>query len=94
MENYEEKALKNVYDAVPLYFPVYMKNREAMQEYLRRQDIYVPVLWPVGKENADLLSNDEEYIFSHIEAIPMDQRYGKEEMEHILEVIDEYESSL
>lgn len=94
MENYEEKALKNVYDAVPLYFPVYMKNREAMQEYLRRQDIYVPVLWPVGKENADLLSNDEEYIFSHIAAIPMDQRYGKEEMEHILEVIDEYESSL
>lgn len=94
MENYEEKALKNVYDAAPLYFPVYMKNREKMQEYLCRQDIYVPVLWPVGKENANFLSNDEEYIFSHIAAIPMDQRYGKEEMEHILEVIDEYESSL
>ena len=87
-------VMKDYEEAAPLYFPVYMKNREAMQEYLRRQDIYVPVLWPVGKENADLLSNDEEYIFSHIAAIPMDQRYGKEEMEHILEVIDEYESSL
>lgn len=78
--------------AAPLYLPVYMEDRDALQQYLRERDIYVPVLWPVGKENAPCLSADEHYIYSHIAAIPMDQRYGKNEMERIVEVVAEYES--
>ncbi|MGN0156320.1 MAG: hypothetical protein ACI39N_03645 [Lachnospiraceae bacterium] len=78
-------------DAVPLYFPVYMSEREKLQEYLCKQDIYVPVLWPVGKENEEYLSEDEKYIFSHIAAIPMDQRYGRDEMNRIVAAVNEYE---
>lgn len=77
-------------EAVPLYFPVYMENRDKLQEYLRNQDIYVPVLWPVAKENEPVLSQEEQYIFSHIAAIPMDQRYGKEDMERIVEAINRF----
>ena len=78
-------------DAAPLYFPVYMEEREKLQEYLCKQDIYVPVLWPVGKENEEYLSEDEKYIFSHIAAIPLDQRYGRNEMHRIVAAVNEYE---
>lgn len=78
----------------PLYFPVYMENRDELQRYLRERDIYVPVLWPVGSENESCLSEDEQYIFSHLAAIPMDQRYGEEDMKRIVDVIEEYEKIL
>lgn len=78
----------------PLYFPVYMEDRDELQRYLREQDIYVPVLWPVGNENGNCLSEDEQYIFSHLAAIPLDQRYGEEDMKRIVDVINEYEKLL
>lgn len=77
-------------DAAPLYFPVYAGNREQLQEHLRRHDIYAPVLWPVGEANGDSLSADDSYLFSHLLALPMDQRYGKEEMSRIIEVMKSY----
>lgn len=80
-------------ERVPLYFPVYMEDRDRLQEYLRNKDIYVPVLWPVAKENEPVLSQEEQYIFSHIAAIPMDQRYGKEDMERIVEAIVGFEEN-
>lgn len=82
---------ENIENASPLYFPVYMLQRGALQQYLRERDIYVPVLWPVGKENEDFLNEGEQYIYTHIAAIPMDQRYGKENMERIVSVINEFE---
>ena len=81
-------------EAAPLYMPVYMQDRDALQKFLREHDIYVPVLWLVGKENAECLSEDEEYIFSHVAAIPMDQRYEEKEMKRIIDVIEEYEKLL
>ena len=77
----------------PLYLPVYMEKRDFLQRYLGEHDIYVPVLWPVGKENENFIK-EESYIFEHIAAIPIDQRYGKEQMQRIIEVIEEYEVSL
>lgn len=97
LQNKKSLALvftENDEEAAPLYMPVYMANRDALQKYLRDRDIYVPVLWPVGMENARVLTEDEEYIFSHLAAVPMDQRYGEEEMERIIDVIEEYEAFL
>lgn len=76
----------------PLYFPIYAENRDELQEYLRNHDIYAPVLWPIGEENADILTEDETYIYEHMLAIPMDQRYGQEEMERIVSVMEAYAS--
>ena len=78
--------------AAPLYFPIYAKDRDGLQHFLGARGIYAPVLWLTGKENADCLSEDERYIFGHLLALPMDQRYGKEEMGRIVEVLEEYES--
>ncbi|TCL59446.1 UDP-2,4-diacetamido-2,4,6-trideoxy-beta-L-altropyranose hydrolase [Kineothrix alysoides] len=77
--------------SAPLYFPVYAKEREEFQEFLRKRDVYAPVLWPVGKENEGYLSMEERYIFDHLLALPMDQRYGSEAMEQIRNAIFDYE---
>ena len=77
--------------AAPLYFPVYAKDRDGMQKFLTEHGIYAPVLWPVGKENAGHLTGDEKYIYSHMLALPMDQRYGAEEMKRLGKVLEEYE---
>ena len=79
--------------AAPLYFPVYVKDRDGMQKFLAEHNIYAPVLWPVGKENEGCLTEDERFIYSHMLALPMDQRYGKEEMEYMGKVLEEYEKS-
>lgn len=78
--------------SAPLYFAIYAKEREKLQKYLCEKDIYAPVLWPIGTQNQDCLTQDEAYIYEHMLAIPMDQRYGREEMEHIAAVMEEYES--
>lgn len=77
--------------AAPLYYPVYAKDRDELQKYLALRGVYAPTLWPIGKENADVLSQDERYIFEHILALPIDQRYKIAEMRRILEVLDQYE---
>lgn len=75
----------------PLYFPVYADDREDLQRFLGRNDIYAPVLWPVGKENKNCLSEDERYIYSHLLALPIDQRYGGEAMEQVVRTLKDYE---
>lgn len=71
----------------PLYFPIYVEKRTSLQKVLAENHVYAPVLWPV--ENPDvLISEDIQYIYDHILAIPCDQRYGEEEMTRIVRVIN------
>lgn len=85
---------ETVNDAASLYFPVYADKQEEMQEFFRQRDIYLPVLWPIGKENMHSLGDAEQYIFNHILAVPMDHRYGDLEMQRIVDVLNEYEGSV
>ncbi len=75
----------------PLYFPIYAKDRDDLQKFLTDHDIYAPVLWPIGKENESCLTRTERYIYDHMLALPMDQRYGLPEMQHMTEVLEQYE---
>lgn len=75
----------------PLYLAVYAKDREGLQSFLIKHDIYAPVLWPVGRENRDCLTEKEKYIYRHMLALPIDQRYGRQEMERIARALDEYD---
>lgn len=75
----------------PLYLPVYVKERDSLQRFLSEHGVYAPVLWPVGEENRDFLGGDEAYVFGHMLALPIDQRYGSAEMEQIAEVLALYE---
>lgn len=91
-----ESGLKeeDAQDAAPLYFPIYASDREALQGFLTAHDIYAPILWPVGKENEAALTQDERYIYDHLLALPIDQRYGITEMQRIADVLEQYEKKV
>lgn len=74
---------------VPLYFPMLVEDREALQKHLVMNAIYAPVVWPkddkqpkqcIGAENA----------YKHLLCIPIDQRYETDDMERIVEVIKDF----
>lgn len=74
-----------------LYLPVYAKERDSLQRFLAAHGIYAPTLWPIGEENRDFLGGDEAYIFGHMLALPIDQRYKTADMERIAQVLALYE---
>lgn len=72
---------------VPLYFPVYAKDRASLQTKLCARRIYAPILWPV--QTSDILINDTiREIFGTILMIPCDQRYTDEDMQFIVDVVN------
>lgn len=75
----------------PLYLPVYVRERDSLQRFLGQRGIYAPVLWPVGEENRDFIGEDESYIYGHMLALPVDQRYGTAQMEEIARALEVYE---
>ena len=78
----------------PLYFPVYIEEqkaghsqsgaaaRQAFQQFMREQAIYIPVLWPVP-EQIEQMDAQTQYIYNHILGIPCDQRYTQADMERV-----------
>lgn len=89
----QNNVIKFVYTSLdsivssPLYFPIYCKNRSALQKLLAENKVYAPVLWSVPEcyKNLDEIS---QYIYEHILVIPIDQRYGESEMRRISEIIN------
>lgn len=75
--------------SAPLYFPIFCENRSNLQKELALNKIYAPLLWPVP-EYYKKLDDVSLYIYSHILALPIDQRYGFSEMERICSVINKF----
>ena len=76
----------------PLYLPVYVfgEQRAALQKFLATKHIYCPVIWPRPSEIPSV-SAEVAYIYEHILCIPIDQRYGNEEMQYIASEIYDFE---
>jgi len=74
--------------AVPLYFPILTEKRQTLQQILAKNSIYAPVVWP-KPEDMPAVCEEAEYIYSHILCIPIDQRYGEDDMNRIAECIKE-----
>lgn len=72
--------------SAPLYFPIFVENREALIQKLIDHRIYAPVLWPVKTEG--LLENESvRRIYDQILAIPCDQRYDERDLKRLVECI-------
>lgn len=72
-------------------YPMYFENGTEIRKKLQAEKIFIPTLWPavfnICKES------DLEYkMAKNILPIPVDQRYGIEEMEYILNRIKEYKA--
>ena len=67
---------------IPFCYPLYLDNIEGIREYLAKNKIYIPILWPnVLRENSE---ESIEYKYSkNILPIPCDQRYSLEDIKYI-----------
>ena len=62
-------------------YPLMMDDAARIRKHLINKKIYVPVLWP----DYDVGANDIEKSFiNNILPLPIDQRYGREEMEYMI----------
>lgn len=79
-------------ETIPLYFPILVDDRDTLQALLAENDIYAPVVWP-KPDYCPPICREAEEIYDKILCIPIDQRYGTEDMNRIVKVItNKYEN--
>ena len=69
-------------------YPLYLENGFEIRKKLQSEKIFIPVLWP---DVFDICNEDElEYdMAKNILPIPVDQRYGIEDMQYIVKKLEE-----
>lgn len=82
--NINELKLKSVYGA--FMYPLLIQNGAAVRKELQKEKIYIPTLWPNVLEECPPDSLEYHYA-EDILPIPVDQRYGIEDMKYLVEVI-------
>lgn len=75
-------------DVVPLYFPFVVEDRIEIQSILREHSIYAPIIWP-KPDNLEVERETENYLYSHLLCIPIDQRYDSDDMQRVIKLINE-----
>lgn len=68
----------------PFAYPFYSGDAPALRRRLAEEKIYVPLLWPDGLDTGDETERD---LMEHILPLPCDQRYGRTDMERILNAL-------
>lgn len=93
LENIINSRVKTVFclnnQEVPLYFPIIVDDRSALQKHLVDNAIYAPIVWPKDKLQP-MQCEGAEYLYKHLLCIPIDQRYDQDDMRRIAEVIDNF----
>ncbi len=70
----------------PFMYPLYIENGAEIRKKLQREKIYIPTLWPAVFNLCQ--ESDVEYdMAKNILPIPVDQRYGSEDMNYIISQI-------
>ena len=69
---------------VPLYFPLWVENRNLLKESLVDASIYAPVVWPKPEETPEICEV-AQILYTHLLCIPIDQRYDESDMNRIVE---------
>jgi hypothetical protein len=83
--NVNEFKLKSLNDSVPMVYPFWSKDL-ILRKRLLENKIYTATYWPNVKEWCKV--GDFEYLITEeIVHLPIDQRYGKKEMEFIINLI-------
>lgn len=73
--------------AVPLYFPLWVEgDRAALQAHLRDASIYAPVVWP-RPDWLPPVCEEAEAFYEHLLCLPVDQRYGRDDMARTVEQV-------
>ncbi|MBZ9628897.1 hypothetical protein LB450_12350 [Psychroflexus sp. CAK1W] len=77
-------------DSVPLCYPLLINKGASLKNYLISHDIYVPTYWAnVLKWKSDKASVENKLV-ENLVCLPIDQRYNKSDMNHIVEIIESF----
>lgn len=97
--NYINKNLRNPYvlpvfceigdDTVPFAFLIKTESKDMFRDYMAENKIYCAFHWPVETEEQQKIPENQK-LQKHILSLPIDQRYGQEEMEYMVRVINSY----
>jgi len=79
-----ELNLKSVYGA--FMYPLLIQNGSEIRKALQKEKIYIPTLWPNVLKECSVDSLEYHYA-ADILPIPIDQRYRKEDMKRITEMV-------
>lgn len=71
-------------DAVPLFIPIYVNNREEVRRAMFDAGIFCPVHWP-NQQTAHA-----QALAKHELSLIIDQRYNEADMNRIVEIIEKY----
>ena len=76
--------------AVPLYLQIYVHNglRDQLQQYLVKERLYCPVVWPTPDHVLSECPAEDLFFHKDILSLVIDQRYGLEDMERFVQVIN------
>lgn len=88
--SYKQVAWGGINQA-PFFFTISVEQRDSLRKFLIDNHIYCPVHWPLYEELKTIkgaISNYEKEL-----SIPIDQRYGLEDMLYIADKISEYAES-
>lgn len=75
---------------VPMVYSYYTNDRTLRKKLIKNR-IFVPTYWSNVKEWADAESQDFR-LTENLLPLPIDQRYGKEEMDYIIQIINDNEA--
>ena len=70
-------------DAVPLFIPIYLENRDEVRRRMFQHEVFCPVHWPLE----GLVVKNGKDMAEHELSLIVDQRYGKKEMNLILSLV-------
>ncbi len=70
----------------PIYFPLFVENRNEFQHILSENDIYATIIWPKAYCIQNL-NEETEYIYDKIIGIPCDQRYDRKDMQRVIDLL-------
>ena len=73
----------------PFCYPIIHNNRDNLRQHLIKNNIYCAVHWPIKDTEIENLPHAKE-LASQILSLPIDQRYGIEHMDYLLEILHEY----
>ena len=84
--SFHKKINKNT---VPMVYPYLIQGGNKLRKWLIEHKVYVAKYWPNVEEwlNEDSF---EVYLANDLLPLPIDQRYGKEEMKYIIQLIQSY----
>jgi len=79
-------GLERAFGGAPFSLPVLVGNRDEVQHGLARRGVYAPVLWPICDE-ARKVCPVSALMADRMLSVPVDQRYGWDDIEDIAGII-------